>query len=210
MIPSLSMKLRSLFVWPAVLTLAGATGCIVESAPPSPSNCVANEWGDLVCFEPAPAPVKGSHTPATEPRTVGIQADQTLESAAGEGVGLFVEYAAGGRWHLYTTCDATSSNLGCAWELFATVGAGAALTGVQSESLEPGDIVETQGAAMHFAAQTSTGKQGATFDVTPGAPLELEVYLDGALEPRYVYWVDAGVLHAGAPTDPVRFQPTTP
>lgn len=211
MIPFLSMKLRSLFLWPAVLTLAAAgTGCMVESAPPSPSNCVEDEWGDLVCFVPAPAPVKSGDAPTTTPRTVGIQADQTLESNVGEGVGLFVEYAAGGRWHLHTTCDTTSSSVGCAWEVFATPATGAALGGVQGENLEQSDSVDRQGAAIHFAAYTSTGKQGATFEGTPGAALELEVYLDGVLEPRYVYWVDAGVLHAGAPTDPVRFQPSTP
>ncbi len=63
---------------------------------------------------------------------------------------------------------------------------------------------------LHLFANTTTNLDGVTFDATPGATLELEMYLDNEAQPRFVYWIGSDkVLHTGAPTDPVDFAPST-
>jgi hypothetical protein len=176
------------------------------------SNCVEDDWGNLVCSDSGSTtpPPAGPGAPTVTPKVVGIDTGQTLQSKAGDGVGLFVEYAAGGHWHLWTTCDTATSNLACAWEVYATPDTNSSISNARGESLESNDVVEMSGASVHFVASTAMGTQGVTFDANAGATVRLEVMLDGALEPRYVYWVDKGVLHAGAPTDPVDFSPSAP
>jgi hypothetical protein len=49
-----------------------------------------------------------------------------------------------------------------------------------------------------------------TLTTTPGAVLRLETYLDDQPQPRFVYWFGNGVLHEGAPTNPVDFEPSAP
>ena len=49
-----------------------------------------------------------------------------------------------------------------------------------------------------------------TFEATPGAVVELEVYFDGVPDSRVVFWFGNDTLHTGAPTDPVDFLPDTP
>ena len=66
----------------------------------------------------------------------------------------------------------------------------------------------TDGSA-HLSAVTSTEFDGMTFDVKPGAVVELEVYVDGLPDPHFVYWFGDKTLHTGAPTDPVDFVPET-
>ena len=201
-----SMKLGSSGVWPAVLTLTVAfgsasllTGCIVESSshshttsgnPPPDSNPV--------------------HVLDPNPRTVAITPDKALESAAGDGVGVFVEYLTGGHWHVWTSCDTNISKAVCGFTGFVTVESGAQISNVQGENLETGDLaqLDTSGGAVHLNVRTSTEFDGVTFDATPGAKVELEVYLDNDPDPRIVYWFGDGVLHQGAPTDPIVFAPS--
>ncbi len=209
-----SVKLRSLSLCTTVLALAATSaGCVMESHSYA-NGCVEDEWGDLVCSETVPAPAASTappnNEPATSPRTVAIETGRTLEAPAGEGVGLFVEYQAGGRWHLHTTCDTSQSGYSCDFDVYATVDTSGTIAGITAEGLEPGDVAVRSNTTAHFAARTATGAQGVWIDAWAGASIALEVYLDGVLEPRYVYWRGDGVVHAGAPTNPVVFQPSTP
>ena len=214
-----SVKLGSLSRWPAVLAIAATSaGCVVESRHYA-NGCYEDDWGDLVCDATSPAPATSSTAtttttapsePSKSPITVSIETGRTLDADPGKGVGLFVEYAAGGKWRIHTTCDTTTSGYACDFEAYATVDKSGTISSVTSEALESGDVAERTSTTVHFASHTSTGAQGVEFDATPGATVAVEVYLDGALEPRYVYWMGSGVVHAGAPTDPVVFLPSSP
>lgn len=209
-----AVKLRSLAACTAVLAAALAcAGCYVESRH-YPDGCVEDDWGDLICSAttPSPSPSASATTTANEPSasplTVLIDSGKTLDANPGEGVGLFFEYAGGGHWHLHTTCDTSSSGYGCDFSVDATPQAGSSLDAVADEGLSGDDVAETRGGSLHFAAHTTTGSKGVTFTTAPGALLEVQTYLDGNLEGRYVYWVGSGVLHAGAPTNPLVLQPS--
>lgn len=194
-----SMTLHSRGLVPAVLTFtlvglaAALSGCFVSSSndPPPP-----------VTVDP---PVLDT------PKQVAITPDKTLQADAGQGVGIFVEYATGGRWHVWTTCDTRKSDIACNFEVFAIPEQGAKISNVQAEALEGGELAEelTDGSA-HLSASTSTEVDGMTFDATPGAVVELEVYLDGVPDPRIVFWYGNDTLHTGAPTDPIDLLPDSP
>jgi hypothetical protein len=196
-----SMSLHSRGLLPAVLTFtvvglaAVLSGCFVTS-----SN------------DPAPPPVTEVDPPVLDtPLQVAITPDKTLQADAGEGVGIFVEYATGGRWHVWTTCDTNRSAASCNFEVFAIPEQGATISNVQAEALEGGELAEelVDGSA-HLSASTSTDFDGMTFDATPGAVVELEVYFDGVPDPRVVFWFGNDTLHTGAPTDPIDFLPDSP
>jgi hypothetical protein len=211
-----SVKLRSLLVWSSVLALgAAAAGCVVETR--TSDGCYEDEWGDVSCYEAAPATSSTATTttkppsqPSTSPLTVSIETGRTLDAQPGAGVGLFVEYATGGKWKLHTTCDTATSGYACDFDVYATVDTAGTISNVASEGLESGDVAVRTDATVHFAARTTNGAQAVLFDATPGATIALEVWLDGALEGRYVYWMGSGIVHAGAPTNPVVFQPSAP
>lgn len=201
-----SVMLSSRGVLPAVLTLAlggiaaGLSGCF---------------WGGS--SEPPP-PVVVEEPPVVEPpvldtpKQVAITPDKTLQADAGEGVGIFVEYATGGHWHVWTACDTNRSKLACDFEIFAIPEKGAKISNVQAaEALEAGDSAdELSDGSAHLSASTSAEFDGMTFDATPGALVELEIYFDGIPDPHIIFWYGNDTLHTGAPTDPIDFIPDAP
>lgn len=195
-----SVVLASRGLVPAVLTLAlaglaaGIAGCWNSSS------------------EPPPPLVEEDPPTLDTPKQVAITPDQTLQADAGTGVGIFVEYATGGRWHVWTACDTNKSKVACDFEIFAIPEKGAKISNVKAaEELEAGDVAEelTDGSA-HLSTSTSSEFDGMTFDATPGALVELEVYFDGFPEPHIIFWYGNETLHTGAPTDPIDFIPDAP
>ncbi len=149
--------------------------------------------------------------PAKEIMLVPIDTDKTLESPPGEGVGLFVEYATGGTWRLWTTCDTNYSNVGCKFDVVASVDAASKIDVVQGSDLEGYDEAKPldDGSAT-FHAETASDIDVMTLFTTEGSVLRVELLVDGSDAGRFIYWVGEGVLHEGSPTNPVDFQPTSP
>lgn len=158
-------------------------------------------------------PWQPEELPGTQsPLLVRIDADQVIESPTGEGVGLFVEYGAGGFWRLWTTCDTNHSAQSCWFDACASIVDGSSdIRFAAGEELEGEDRIELfSDGQTCMSVDTDTDIDGVTFETEPGALVRLEVWLDGFLESRYVYWVGDGVLHTGAPTNPVDFAPVSP
>jgi hypothetical protein len=176
----------------ACVGLASAnTGCII----------VADDDDDGVVVVERPA----------EPMLVTIDSNAILDADPGEGVGVFVEYSAGGNWLIWTTCDTNYSGNVCAFDIFATVDTASNLEVVQGAGIEGYDFVNVEGSGgIEFYAETSADTDGVQFTTTPGAIVRLEVNIDGQPQPRFIYWVGNGILHEGAPTSPIDFEPSTP
>jgi len=199
-----SVKLGSLVLWPSVLTLAaGVVGCIIVEDDHN-DDC----WDDN-CGVVQPPP---EQPPADEPMTVNIDPDATFtEVAPGEGVGLFMEYGTGGKWHLWTTCDTNYSNVACSFDVVVSVDTESEVLKVDEEDLEGFDEVRMiDSGTASFKADTASDTDGMVFETTPGATVRLDMLLDGKAEPRFVFWFGDGVLHKGAPTNPVDFAPKSP
>jgi hypothetical protein len=61
-----------------------------------------------------------------------------------------------------------------------------------------------------LVAVTDFGLDGFWLDTEPGAPLLIDVLLDGASGNRWIDWVGDGAVHKGAPSTPFEFQPSEP
>lgn len=158
--------------------------------------------------------VPGEEVPQNvEPQEVAIDADALLEAKPGEGVAVMVEYATGGRWRVFTSCDYNADeNPGqaCRFDVFAKVlDEGRRISNATGQELSGKDNIQIQAdGTAHLYTENTLSLTGLTFDTAPGATLELDVYLDAVQDPHLIYWVGDGVLHQGAPTDPLRFVPS--
>lgn len=193
-----SVKLRSLGLSPFVLALtvglagAASTGCFFIDE--------GGHHGDEM------PPDTGSPEPQTISQ-VAIQPDQTLNAPPGEGVGIFVEYRADGKWHISTTCDTFYSKAVCSFDMFVSMDP-ALLRTYATDQVEGYDEVKDLGdGQIEFIADTDSDTDGLVIEGEPGALLQLEVYLDGSSAEKFVYWVSDDVMHPGAPSNPVQFLP---
>ncbi|WP_437969971.1 hypothetical protein WMF04_12015 [Sorangium sp. So ce260] len=203
------VKLRSLGLCSFLLVAAplASAGCIiVDEDDRHEGHAQHDDWDDGEDENDNDPP-----PPTDEPLLVAIDTGAVLNSEPGEGVGIFVEYAAGGTWRLWTTCDTNTSKVVCSFDLYASVDTSSELFDIVGTDLEKTDatrLVDEGIAYLH--AETGSDVDAMTFTTTEGAIVRLEAYLDGAQEPRYVYWFGDGILHEGAPSNPLDFEPTSP
>lgn len=205
------VNLRSRRRWPEILTavayFAGGslmTGCIIVED----DDHDHHGRGSGGVEEPDK---NDNNPPAQEIMEFSIDTDKVLESPAGEGIGLFVEYAAGGTWRLWTTCDTNYSNVGCKFDVIAAIDTGSKIDIVEGSELEGYDEVEAlEDGSARLYAETASDFDVMTLTTTPGSILRVDLQLDGAPASRFIYWVGNGILHEGAPTNPVDFKPSSP
>lgn len=199
-----TVKLRSLGLWSFLLVTAPLTlgGCIIV-ADDHDHYDHHDGWYDDEDDPPLP--------PAETPALVALDTDALLHSEPGDGVGIFVEYAAGGTWTIWTTCDTDTSGAVCRFDVYASVDTSSELFDLWGSDLEGADrtwLID-QGVAK-LEADTDWDADAMMFSTTPGAIVRIEAYLDGDHADRFIYWFGNGVLHKGAPTNPLDFEPTVP
>ncbi|MBI4955472.1 MAG: hypothetical protein HY908_25850 [Myxococcales bacterium] len=137
-----------------------------------------------------------------------IDTGQHLTTELGYGAGLFVEYDGGGLWRLWTSCDTTVSHHGCSFDVFVT--AGSLIDGVGATDVELSDRIDYGGRDLTFHADTDYDYDEVSFYTDAGADLQVEVMLDGYVEPDFIFWHGDGYVHTGAPYSPVVFTPSVP
>jgi hypothetical protein len=131
------------------------------------------------------------------------------EIEPGRGAGAFVEYASGGRWHVYTACDTELSSYGCTWDIIVSVDSDNSLDKLEEDQLEASDYLDWSGPnSARLVTSTTYDFDGFYVNATEGAPLRVDVYLDDEPAPRYIYWVGDGALHRGAPENPIDLIPS--
>jgi hypothetical protein len=168
----------------AALAGIAAAGCITNPAPIPPETVVAQ---------------------------VSVQPGTPMTSVPGSGVGLFVQYDAGGHWRISTTCDTSVTGAACTFDVTVTPGAGVTISNVAGVDLQPLDTL-SQGidGTITFLAATRLGMDGISFDTAPGATIQVAMLLDGLQQPTDMYVLGAGGLLTGVPTNPVDLRPATP
>lgn len=136
-----------------------------------------------------------------------IDTDELLDVDAGVGAGAFVEYEAGGTYHITTSCDSGSD---CLWDIMVQPLAGTIVSAAPLD-LE-GDDSLSFGAddQLRLVAYTGRDFDGFMVQTEPGAPLRVDVLLDNACGNRYLFWVGDGALHSGAPSNPIDLSPSAP
>jgi hypothetical protein len=154
----------------------------------------------------------GGYQPPTEIESSTIDTGAELaEIEAGEGAGAFVEYEGDGNWHVFTACDTTVSDYACGWDIIVSAVDGNQLADYGSDRLEGEDYVgQFDSNSVQFIGVTDYDFDGFFVQTDPGGHLRVDVYLDGAPAPRFIYWVGNGGLHKGSPTNPIDLMPTDP
>lgn len=200
--------------WAPGTALASALTCVVLAA-----GCVADaNWnasgGDAVSSGGGPASSSApTATSATQPMVVSLQTDRTLVGQPGVGVGVFTEYAAGGHWHIWWTCDTRLTSQSCAYRVTVSVASGT-LSNVSGAALERSDEVTLQ-SPQQIVAQTvtTTGVDAINFDASAGTPIQLQVDLDPAPGSTYLFFVQNDQVNGGYMgdlTNPLILEPTAP
>lgn len=184
----------------ALVSLAGLlNACWVESDPP---NQVVIVQADP---EPDPTPVVPKH--------VAIETGATLSSDPGSVFGVYVEYHGDGEWLIWSTCDTANSGISCHYKFTVTpLNASAVTSSTVSidDKAKPG-AWGAQGVSVSTAFEITYETGAYTVRVNAsGLPIQLEATLDGDADPKMIYWVSDGIVHTGAPTNPVIFEPSAP
>jgi hypothetical protein len=180
-----------------------ATACAVESGP---TTSGVSSWGG--------SSSSGGGGPAGDvPALVVVDTNAVMNVNGGDGVGVFIEYASGGHWHVSWTCDTNKTGLGCHFDNMVSVASGriskAAVQGVDN----PDQFAQPSMTELEVAATASTTLEGITFDTDPGAVITLDARLNGAEEGAILFFVQDGVVNGGYPgvfADPLMLQPSAP
>lgn len=153
-------------------------------------------------------PSDGSNSCGSPAERGVIDTDGTLEVEPAAGVGVFVEYGAGGHWRIYVSCDTDQSGYDCEFDVIAKPLEGGTVLSVTSENLESNDSVSIIGDdSVNLISRTDYDFDGFKLDTQPGVALSVDAFLDNACT-NYVYWVENGAVHDGAPTSPIELQPS--
>ena len=110
--------------------------------------------------------------PSTTPLTVVVDTNQTLNvtGQGGQGVGVFVQYAAGGHWHVAWACDTSLSGLPCDYQLTMT---GTAIANAKTSQFETTDTLDSATTDQLVATSHVTmGIDAVDFDAQPGADMK--------------------------------------
>jgi hypothetical protein len=208
---SLPLSLSLLSVGASLLALV--SGCVVENDP-SPSR----QQGSTVSPAPTATGSTGGSTGtggtggtggSVAPMLVDVDTNQTMSATPGDGVGVFVEYKAGGSWHVWWTCDTNKSQQSCNFSV--KLSASAPLSNVvttgsaQASTATPGITT--------FTTNTSSAIDGVTFDTVAGDVLTLDAAVDGIADGSFVFFVQSGKVNGGYTgklTNPLKLEGKTP
>lgn len=190
---------KLLFVCAAASAFSLSLGCVIDStdSPPRVQQTGSTPGPDPVS-PPPPAPDAGE----VQPLVVLIDSDRTMTAQGGEGVGVFVEYASGGKWHLFWTCDTAITGQACQFLIRATAKDGT--LSVPDKNVEPAESFE-------FESLTKTEVNEVFFTAKAGTDVEIEAVIGGELSSKFFFFVQNGVVngdYTGILTDPLIFRPS--
>jgi hypothetical protein len=189
---------RTLVTLVAVL----ASACWVEEDPPP--HAVYRGPASA-----APSASAGVVTPSTTPLLVEIDTGRTLNADPGQGVGIFVEYASGGKWHVWWTCDTKKTSSSCAFDLQIRSESGDLET-IHSEGVLAGDSVNSSDTrTINAMSNTGDNLVGVRFEAPAHGIITIDATVGGTRDPAYFFFVQDGKPNGGftgALTNPLRFQ----
>lgn len=206
----------------AAVLASSLFACVIEDAPPRqlgpntdpppPSAAPAPSGSGA----PAP-PSSGAPTTPTAPMLVTLDTDQVMNADAGQGVGIFTEYGAGGKWHVWWTCDTAKSNQDCDVSLSATAASGN-IFDVDSRELANGFVTAPTPSRVEARVKTTTEVHGIRFKTNPGAVITLEATVGGLKEgpgqnQSFFFFVQGGKINGGFTgrlTNPLQLQGSAP
>jgi hypothetical protein len=165
--------------------------------------------------EEAPFPDPTQPAPSAEPTApmlVDVDPGATMTATPGDGVGVFIEYATGGHWHLWWTCDTNRTSQSCAFDVKVTPSTGA-IANATSDQFATTDALDASSTALEATTSTTTTAQGIHFDTTPGVTITLTASVGGLENGAFLFFVQDGQIDGdftGQLTDPLMLKGSTP
>jgi len=208
-----SLSLVPVVLRPAALIamLATASGCVIVQEDhvhrSAPDDTVAAPAGSDSGSAGA-----GTAAGTVAPMLVEVDTDQTMNADPGEGVGVFVEYGAGGKWHVWWTCDTARTNKPCDVDLTIT-SANGPIANVDTSALAGGFTATPQPARLEASVRTTTEVHGLRFDTLPGSAITVEASISGLRDGSFLFFVQDGKVRGGFQglvTNPLQLQGKTP
>lgn len=187
------------------LSIFGALGCTFDDDRWDRHH---DDWDDDVYPPPS-----GGQQPSS-PILAEIDTDETLTANPGEGVGIYTEYASGGHWYIWWTCDTRRSGRPCNFDVTVHVESGK-MSNVRADKPLATDTVTstTDGRDTTVRTRTTNNVTGVAFDTEPGAVISLTALVDKVPEPAYLFFVQNGKVNGGYKgrlTNPLRLQGSRP
>ena len=176
-------------------------GCIADSTPTSGSG------GGY-----AGPPPSGSTT-VSAPIIAEVDTNGTLVATPGQGIGVYVEYQAGGHWHVSWTCDTLLTNQSCDFVVDASVDPSAGTIENAAGLAHSGTNSLNEASSrqqIEAVTSTTTGIDEVTFDATPGAIVTVTVQLNAPVSFFFVQNNQVNGGYTGALTNPLLFRPSSP
>ncbi len=205
----------------AVALASSLVACVVEES--SPRHYGPDRPAESSGDAPTGSGTVGALPPDTSspispaPMLAIVDTDQVMNADPGQGVGVFTEYASGGKWHIWWTCDTALSNQNCDVSLSATA-AGGTIASVDAAELQGGFVTTPNPSRVEARVTTSTQVHGITFSTNPGAVITLEATVGGLKEGpgpnrSFFFFVQDGKINGGFVgrlTNPLQLQGKTP
>ncbi len=147
------------------------------------------------------------------PLLVEVDTGKTMTAPGGDGVGVFVEYGAGGKWHVSWTCDTNKTNLSCAFGIKIAALSGQ-ISNVAIDNAATSDLIsQSDPATITATTTTTTNTVGVNFAADPGGTVEITAQIGGVSDASYFFFVQNGQVNGGYTgqlTNPLRFEGKTP
>jgi hypothetical protein len=185
--------------------------CAVETAP-TENGGGGGGWGPsgAVAIDAGTA----SGAPSEYPILALVDTNLTMTAAPGQGVGVFAEYAAGGQWTVWWTCDSLvdTANPPCQFDVKISVESGS-ISAPTTNGFAVTDTFTSSATQIEGVTTTSTGSDGVTFQTAPGAVITLSATVGGQYDGRFLFFVEGGKVddgYSGTVTDPINLQGSTP
>jgi hypothetical protein len=189
---------KLLFLCTTACAMSFSLGCVIDSTDSPPR---VQQTGSTPGPDPVPPPDPAPDAGEVTPLVVELDADRTMTAQGGEGVGVFVEYASGGKWHLFWTCDTAITGQACEFLLRATAKDGT-LT-VPDKGVDPAESFE-------FESLTKTEVNEVFFTAKAGSDVQIEAVIGGEHSSKFFFFVQNGAVngdYTGILTDPLIFRP---
>ncbi len=161
----------------------------------------------------------GSPTPSAEPMLGMVDPNVKMSASPGEGVGVFTEYANGGHWTIWWTCDTNITSQTCPFDVKVSsakseITNAAAMGFSSSDSLvTPANPAAGTAGEIEAKTTTTTGVSSIMFDTTPGAKITLTATVGGLYNGKFLFWVQDGKVNGGykgTVTDPLMLVGASP
>ena len=189
-------------------------GCIVvEDDPPRHFHGSDTTTGSGGTTTAPPPPASSTDTPPSPaPMLAVVDTDQTMTADPGQGVGVFIEYGAGGNWHIWWTCDTAKTNQSCDYSVAATAAQGT-IASVDASALQGGTVANPTPSRVEARITTTNQTHGLSFKTDPGVVVTVEASIGGVQDGSFLFFVQDGKVNGGFTgkvTNPLQVQGKTP